>query len=297
MKLSRTNLRIALDRVRPDRPVHRTVRGTDMLLPRRHVLPYMATPTNAYAQNLIDLAALLHEQDDDLVVLDVGANVGDSALLILGEVDCRIVCVEGDPEWLTYLRHNVGTLASVEVEAALLSDESRYVTLVHGDVGTSRLEPAGEETGIRTLGVGDLLDRHPALSRVRLVKSDTDGWDVKLAPAYARAFAASRPVIFIEYDPRPTVLATPELAPSGVFDELADLGYEHAVVWTNGGHVLGSAPTRELTGRSAVLETGRDTIGYQFWDVAVAHVDDAAGQAVLRDVEARAEVWTGLGSF
>lgn len=296
MNLSRTNLRIALDRVLPDRPVHRDVRGIDMLLPRRHVLPYMAT-SSAYAQNLIDLAELLRAAEGDLVVLDVGANVGDSALLIRDRVDCRIVCVEGDPEWLTYLRHNVGAVDGVEVEAALLADESRFVSIVHGDVGTSRVEPAHESAGVRTLPVTDLLDRHPDLARVRLVKSDTDGWDVKLAPAFARTFTGSRPIIFIEYDPRPTMLATPELAPSGVFEQLAALGYTQAVVWTNGGHVLGSCSTSELTARSTVLETGRDSIGYQFWDVAVAHEDDPVGRRVLVDVAARGEAWTGAGQF
>ena len=41
--------------------------------------------------------------------------------------------------------------------------------------------------------VHELLRRHPVLGDLRLLKTDTDGWDVMLVPALARSFAGSRP--------------------------------------------------------------------------------------------------------
>jgi hypothetical protein len=59
------------------------------------------------------------------------------------------------------------------------------------------------------------------------------------------------------------------------------LGYEDAVVWTNGGDLLGAATLDELTERSAMLEAEGVTLPYAFWDVAVAHRDDASGRRAL----------------
>lgn len=298
MRLSVDLLRIVRDRLLPDRPVRRRVRGVEMLLPRRHLLPYMATGTSPYARNLVDLAALLRETVDELVVLDVGANVGDSALLIHAEVDCRIVCVEGDPVWLDFLHTNVDGIPTIAVEPSLLAADGpgAYASIVHSDAGTSRIERTDPGSGDAMLPMVDLIGRHPELARVRLVKTDTDGMDVALAPAYARAFTESRPVIFLEYDPRNIQVTSPDSTPSQVWAELHGLGYEHAVVWTNGGHVLGSTEVRRLTDLSAMLDRGVGELGYHFWDVAVAHRDDPDGQRVLAEAARRGVQWHGAGA-
>jgi len=298
MRLSRIAVRIVVDRMLPNRPVRRRVRGVDMVLPRRHLLPYMAREGSPYAQNLVDLAVLLGRTTPDLVVLDVGANVGDSALLILDRVACRVVCVEGDPEWLTFLERNVGHRDDVAIAPVLISGdgEEQLVSIVHADSGTSQVVRASEATGgLHTVPAGQLAEMHPELERVRLVKSDTDGFDVELVKSFARTFRASRPVLFFEYDPRATRIVTPEVTPSSLFETLAELGYEHATVWTNGGHVLGTGRVRELIERSQVLEGGREGVGYDFWDVAVAHGEDADGTAALAELARLGVHWPGDG--
>lgn len=282
--INRTRLRIARDRLLPDRPVRRQVRGVEMLLPRRHVLPYLAADDRPYAHNLVDLAVRLGAAaEEELVVLDVGANVGDSTLLIRDRVACRTVCVEGDPQWLRYLEQNVGHLTDVSIEPSLLAGDGEvgFASIVHEDAGSSHLVPADEGTGTPMLPAGELLARHPELARVRLVKSDTDGYDVTLVPALARTFAASKPVLFFEYDPVPTRIATPGVEPARVWAELAEQGYDRAAVWTNGGRVLGNATVADLATRCEVLDADRGDRGYEFWDVAVAHRDDADGATAL----------------
>ena len=118
---------------------------------------------------------------------------------------------------------------------------------------------------------------------MRLVKTDTDGFDVGLLPALAAAFAGSRPVLFFEYDVRLTRLAAPGLDPFAVWGQLAGLGYDLAAVWHNHGHALGHAPTSAIAAPARTLDppgAGRDDPSY--WDVAVAHRDDPVGQAALR---------------
>ena len=89
-----------LERVREvllDLPVTRTVQGVTLRLPWSHRLPEYTRNFPTYGQNLVAVAAALAtERVPPLRVLDVGANVGDSALQILQATDCRILCVEGD---------------------------------------------------------------------------------------------------------------------------------------------------------------------------------------------------------
>lgn len=284
-------LRLELDLRRPDKQVTRTIRGVDMVLPRRHVLPHLTYPGSPYAVNLVDLAAKLNEAEGSVTVLDVGANVGDSALLILGVTPtASIVCVEPDPAWLDYLELNAAGRPNVAVEASvLLADEgevSETLTMVHHAEGTSQVERGGAGDEVSGISVSELVRRHPQLESVRLVKSDTDGWDVPLVPVMARALAATKPVLFFEFDPRPTRIIAPDVDPNSIWPRLADLGYDQAVVWDNGGNLLGASTINELASKSAVLDGAAEDRGYGFWDVAAAHRDDASGVAVLADLAA-----------
>jgi len=220
-------------------------------------------------------------------VLDVGANVGDSALFVLDQAPAYVVCVEADPQWQTYLETNLGARDDVAIEPSILvgpEAAGSSVSVVHHDVGTSQVQLTTDGTGLPTLTTDELLQRHPRLAEVRLVKTDTDGFDVMLVPALARTFLPSKPVIFFEFDPRPTALATPDLDPNALWEVLVGLGYERAVVWDNGGNLIEAAPTAELKEHSSVLDLSQEERGYGFWDVAVAHRDDPVGLTVLETV-------------
>ena len=107
-----------------DRTVLRNVQGTELFMPWSHVLPDYARARSTYGQNLIDLAAAVsHQEPPDagpLQVLDIGANIGDSALQILNRIDARVLCVEADPYWTRFLRLNAGSDPRVSIEEVLL---------------------------------------------------------------------------------------------------------------------------------------------------------------------------------
>jgi FkbM family methyltransferase len=215
------------------------------------------------------------------VVVDVGANVGDSALQILDATDARVVCVEADEYYLDFLRINVGAEPCCRIEPALLTPDeaatARVSPVRRG--GTTRFvsdEPAGELARVTPTA---LRARHPWTERLRLLKSDTDGYDVVLVPALARAFGDLAPVLFFEYDPRLSRLAGNE--PAEVWAELQELGYAHVAVWDNGGLPLGRMPISVAAAASVVLDAPAAARVKAYWDVAVVHAEDAAGLAAV----------------
>ncbi|UUZ57627.1 FkbM family methyltransferase [Nocardioides sp. B-3] len=186
-------------RLRPDREVVRVVQGVELRLPWSHRLPDYARLAPAYGQNIVALSTALGAADP-LRLIDVGANVGDTALQVLAAVDGEVLCVEGDPHWLDWLHRNVDREPRITVHPGLLwSGDDRLDLAPVRRGGTTRFAP-GEADAAQVITPAALRVAHPGFDRVRLVKSDTDGHDVRLVPALAEARADASPVLFFEYD-------------------------------------------------------------------------------------------------
>lgn len=270
----------------PNRPVAREVQGVRMILPWSHRLPDYARYNPLYGQNLVELAKRLAEHEDGpLGVLDVGANVGDSALQILDATDARVLCVEGDRVFLNFLERNARGDQRIVVEAGLLAaDEATAATSLAPvrEGGTTHFVPGESADALPGVAPTTLRSRHTEFDRLRLAKSDTDGYDVQLVPAIADAWRDSMPVLFFEYDHRLSRLAGND--PLAVWPELQQRGYAEVAIWDNGGRPLQRLSITDVPAAAESLEKPVGRYGVRYWDVAVAHRDDAAGLAVLADL-------------
>jgi FkbM family methyltransferase len=261
------------------RTVVREVQGVRMSMPWSHRLPDYAAIHHDYGQNLVQLAALLAD-DGDLTVLDVGANIGDSAVQLLHAADGRVLSIEADPFYLEYLHLNAdGDPRITVVEALLTPDAAEEATSAVRSGGTTRFAEGGLGDAMPALTPEALRRDHPDFDRLRLVKSDTDGYDTTLVQAIATAWRDEPPVLFFEYDHRLTRLAGHE--PLAVWAGLAGFGYSDVAVWDNNGVPLGRTDVDSVGDHAAILDLPLNQRGHQYWDVAVVHEDDAAGlQAV-----------------
>jgi FkbM family methyltransferase len=203
--------------------------GIDLLLPLSHELPFYRHDHPLYERAIGRIAAQLGGP-----VVDVGANVGDTAAEIRSKSDVPILCVEGDDRFFTILSRNARSLQPVELEHAFVEGPK------HGRIergrGTSRVV-AGEDE-LRAKPLTQILDEHPRFAEPALVKVDTDGMDVPILLANLDLLARTRPVLFFEYDPH--LGATPD-----VFPRLREIGYERAHVYENTGELV---QTSELLG-------------------------------------------------
>ncbi|AYE95595.1 hypothetical protein C0J29_13130 [Mycobacterium paragordonae] len=260
----------------------RNVQGVLLAMPWSHRLPDYARAFPAYGQNLVQLAVGLGEVDKPLGIIDVGANIGDSAAQILAQADARVLCVEADHEYLPYIERNVGSDNRCVIEfGLLLADTTEAASLgAIRERGTTRFVRGGAGGVPAALPVADLPLRHPEMPPIRLVKSDTDGYDTTLIPPLARAYAKSRPVLFFEYDHDLTRKAG-KTNPAAVWSELRDFGYSHVGIWNNFGEPIDLLPIEAVQDWAAVLDTPVTDRGYHYWDVAVVHAQDMAGRRVL----------------
>lgn len=271
-----------LRKIAPRSAVRRRVQGVDLVLPRLHLLPHYAAACPAYGQNLVQLGAEL-STSGRFAMIDVGANVGDSALQVLRAApEAHVVCVEGDPAWLPWLHRNVDPDPRVTVVPALLSVDPAEVTglVAVRHAGTTRFEQGRGDESVAPVAVDALPARHAGTPPVRLIKSDTDGHDTDLIPALAQAYASSTPVVFFEYDETLSAGAR-HGAPETVVARLAALGYDRFAAWDNRGDVVGTFTADHWDEVRSVMLARIAAGSHDFWDLAAAHRDDAVGAQIL----------------
>ena len=199
-----------------DPQVPYTIGATTIRLPLSHPLPLLRSLFPEYSLNVARVAVGVSKKYPDLVILDVGANVGDTVAILRSMTDAPIVAVEGDDTFFGILTENAALFPDVELVHTYLSDAEKVADMhLQTRGGTQRLfedAVAGEAESfnditssqrreVRFRSVEEVLRGNPKAARIKLVKVDTDGFDGKII-AGARSFiAANKPVLFFEYDP------------------------------------------------------------------------------------------------
>ena len=214
----------------------------EIVLPAEHRLDQYQRAYRLYDRFLGDIANLVGQKYPDATAIDIGANVGDSAAAICRDRDLPVLCIEGSPTFLPYLRENRRRLpAGIEVVECLVSSEdgtapADYLKAERGtaSIGTPGASPAPGPLVLRRLD--SILKEHPRFLHARLVKSDTDGADFDILIASLPVFRHDKPVLYFEYDP--TVRKDGHQKALALIAGLVRSGYGAFAVYDNFGHFL-----------------------------------------------------------
>lgn len=134
--------------------------------------------------------------------VDVGANVGDTMLIIRSKADMPIICVEGDLHCYRLLEENARELERVHGFNIFLSDKSGTTQVSTEKEGwnmtlvESRKGQAGREIKMETLD--KVIDDLGCKNSVKFVKVDTEGYDMRILRGAANTLAAAHPVLTFE---------------------------------------------------------------------------------------------------
>ncbi len=240
--------------------------GRELRLRLSHQLPFYRREFPTYSANLERLGAFLHRQYGRLVMIDVGANVGDSLALAGIRPGDACLLIEGDPEYLKLLRENTADLPEAICVGAMLSDQvgQASVQLVPcGGTGQIISARGMEQVALQTLD--GILDQQPRFKESQLLKSDVDGYDFRVLRGGARFLRASQPILFFEQDPR--LLDGVGEDPDQVWEWLAATGYTQVFVYDNLGYWLGSFPLQDLSTLRQLNHYARPRTGV-YYDVA-----------------------------
>ncbi|MCQ1571709.1 FkbM family methyltransferase [Neorhizobium galegae] len=220
---------MGLKRFRPKRqPELRkyVIGGVEILLTPDHQLPKYQSKHALYDRFLPILASIL--PDDGSWIIDVGANVGDTAVALAQNCKNPILSVEGDPEFYSLLQQNIQHLERRVTPVQALVGTGRIAGNLVQDGTTARRKESGNAP---TISLDEVIKTH-ALGTVSLLKTDTDGYDADIIRSAPGMLEASRPLIFWEN----------EFQSKDQLDELesgygflSSLGYEKIWIFDNFG--------------------------------------------------------------
>jgi FkbM family methyltransferase len=245
----------------------------DLDVPLSHRLPIYRALFPEYDLALGRLAAAVWKERPGCSMIDVGANVGDSAALLRSACPAPLLCIEPDERFFAILCRNAARLGGTVVPERVLvgKDASRVHGRLASSGGTARMVADRDAPPIPTLSLEEVLRRHPELPSPGLVKIDTDGHDATILSASGGLWARARPVIYFEYDPA----FDPSWDPAPLWDLLAAAGYARILVYDNLGEFLLSLPISDRIALSDLhaFYSGRGNLRYA--DLCLFHADDA----------------------
>lgn len=225
-----------------------------------------------YSRNFPRIAKLIERKYAVFSIIDVGANIGDTVALLRSEnITQMIHAIEGNPFYFEIMQSNLKQFRNVKSYLTLLGDESKaeYLSIEAGE-GTGKVRASAEKTQTCTL---DDLITSDNITDVKLLKTDTDGFDFKIIRGGLNFIELNKPILFFEYD----AIFLEEQNDDGItlFKQLQNSGYNFCIFYDNYGKMLLSLSVKDIEKIQQLYAYMRKREGaFEYFDVCVFHTSD-----------------------
>lgn len=166
-------------------------------------------------------------------ILDIGANIGDTAAMISSYSNNPIILVEPSEIFYSILEKNLDSLPNVKkVEKVLIADEVLTKgTLIHQGGTAYFSEKYDFDNTIPSKKISDVADNN-----TKFVKIDTDGFDFLIINSSIEWLSTIMPILYFENQ----INSEHSLNEANqTFTNLYSIGYKYFIVWDDPGfHIL-----------------------------------------------------------
>jgi FkbM family methyltransferase len=173
-----------------------------LLMPWSHNLPLILRSNPLYETEICRLALHLADVDGEVVMIDAGANIGDTIASLPKLPQAKFLCIEGSERYYDLLRKNLESEPRAKLELALLTDvrgQSTGARVTETD-GTAHVEATGDSTTAapwRTLD--EILELHAEFRDANFCKIDCDGYDLRVLKGGTAFLERAKPCLHIEF--------------------------------------------------------------------------------------------------
>lgn len=166
-------------------------------IPPNYALPNYQKHIKLYDRFLPVLAKHLSSHK---LIIDVGANIGDTAIAILQQCENPIICIEPSEVFFPYLEENIKNLTPTDLKRMKTINKFVGTGLLSGELnhsfwGTATVNVVEDHNEITHIGLDILIADS---SDVILLKVDTDGFDFDVIKSAKKILADSEPILFWE---------------------------------------------------------------------------------------------------
>lgn len=243
----------------------------------------------SYCANLPRLAQYVIKKYPEMNIIDIGANIGDGVALVRTQIHCPIICIEGDPEYFALLQKNLQQFRETDAFNVFLGEKESHMRVGTAKQGGTLQIKNPDQTSTTANGAAleimtlDSLaqTQQQKFSRAKILKIDTDGYDLKIIRGSINFLKQNKPVIFFEYD-RSYLDAVNDDGLS-IFNAIKELNYHSILFYDNYGRFLIST-TLDQTEKIAQLDAyiSQKKGAFPYYDLCVFHKtdDDIACQLI-----------------
>jgi FkbM family methyltransferase len=245
----------------------------DLSIPPDHALRGILSRHPGYQSNLAIIARATSRKYPDGAIVDVGANIGDTARIFRSACASPLVCIEGDSYFYSFLASNTRRMENVDLIPAYLADGVACGSFmpVRG-AGTIQLRKT-DANEISFVTLDSLMIRNKHLANARLLKVDADGFDLKILRGAQDVIRRTSPVLFFEYDP--VFFGEHDSQANTTVAELFDMGYEGLIIYDHLGRRLLATTANQI---STITDIGNYLEGRQgllpYVDICLTSRDD-----------------------
>ncbi len=202
-----------------------------MILPDGHALNNYKKQFKLYDRFLPELVKFIN----DGIIIDVGANVGDTLYSIIYNCENEIYCFEPSDIFYSYLEKNVNELPielrnRVKIFNEFIGSNDLKGELLHDNNGTAKII-----NNINTKNIFNQIDNLELNKTISLLKIDTDGYDYDVINSSLKIIKRDEPILFWENFVENEVQFENY---NKMYDKLQLLGYDSFYVFDNFGNIM-----------------------------------------------------------
>lgn len=259
---------------------------------------YSSTPD--YTVELGRLARCVFQAYPDALMIDVGANVGDTAAIVKTMVDVPVICIEGDAAVFRRLQQNIAPMKDTTAHRCFLGEKAETINAAIEKKGwdttiipVAEPEPTAAES-ITLVTLDEFAARLPLPKKCKLLKVDVEGFDLKVLRGASRLLTEDRPVVLFEWNHD----NLEKIGDTGleIFSRLQSLGYQDLLIFDGAGCFMLPANVSDLQLLQDLYDYARSLrpMGLFYYDIGAFHKSDSAlAQRFLAAERARRKPSTG----
>lgn len=265
-----------------------------ILFPASHNTPYLWKFNPENSLSLGRVAKIVTTKYTDTSIIDVGANIGDSAAIIRAHgVLNNIISIEGVKYFYDVLSRNAQKLGNVTVENAFIGHKSSSATV------KVRILPTGnavvydrpEDYKVESVAAKSdsihfttLENIASSSEQVKLVKTDIEGFDLPVLMSSLSFIEEHKPLLFLELHISGVDEKSKGVSWRDLWSSLISMGYFKAIYWHKSSDFICSLDM-DSDETEDLHSYYRNRWGEMYCDVCLIHKSDADLARKIRAAE------------
>jgi len=253
--------------------------GRMLRMDKRNTLYMTYKQFPLYNSEIGRLVKVINRKYNDLTVIDVGANIGDTLYIIKdADISANVICFEGDDYSYSYLEKNASEFTNVFLSKNYLGEKNEVLNIHFDQEKFNNTILLGKGNGNKQIKINKLDDviTNSFLQfkpTIKLLKVDTEGFDINILLGGLEMIRETKPIIHFEYNR--LCMDKNNIDGLSIFETLKRHGYDRVLFFENVGRLFLDTKLENMELIHNLHEAVDGVNSFiNYWDLCLFHKDD-----------------------